>query len=412
MATRAEIIAQFLPNGINTAAPDVVEETVSNEGQKGYHPSEIKRGKLLRFQLDGQLWSTVHIYWPTANEGRRALIYHAGHEANWANNWVTVGEAIARGYVVAEIFMLGYHNQPSYPQSLPLTYHYDGGGTETIAGGHNNFATVAANGGRVLPCFLDPVFRTATWLLSHVHGIKSLGIAGHSGGGWTALMAAALDPRFDFAASIHGWCPIGAPGEPTRDYEQIGPWYDSTTYEDFAVMCGDRRNIVITGSLDPVFGAGDLGQSNIDAMTAAIQARGANFDQFTLTAPDHNPTAAEAMKVLDEFDLLNTPAYRCPRYSSSLANATQMASILTQLAGLPRKGDGGTLVPQATWDGAGATPAGWTAAYTVTDLGAGNGRVDCSAQDYDRLYDSAQLSALSSGDQSFAASERGNFAGR
>ena len=89
-----------------------------------------------------------------------------------------------------------------------------------------------------------------------------------------------------------------------------------------------------------------------------------------------------------------------------------MASVLNQLASLPEKGSGGSLVPQTTWDGSGATPAGWTAAYAATNLGSGNGRVDCSAQDYDRLFDAGQVATLSGADQTFVTTERGNFAGR
>lgn len=409
MASRSEIITQFWPAGLPTAAPNVILET-STEGQIGFHPTEVRRSKLLRFLLDGGLWSTVHIYWPAANEGRRALIYHCGHSSDWSLNWIVIGEAIARGYVVAEIKMPGYAYQPSYPQSLPITYTYPDLTTEELAG-HNDFELVTTHGDPVLPCFLDPVFRTAQWMLANLE-LESLGLAGHSGGGWTALMAGALDTRFDFVGSIHGWCPLGATGEPTRDYEQIGPWYDSTSYEDYAAMIGARRQVVLTGSLDPVFGAANLGQSNIDAMTSAIQATGANFSQFTLTAPDHNTTAGEATKLMDEFDAINYPAYVAPRYDSTTANVAQMVAILNELGGYPKKGSGGSLVPQATWDGTPPTPEGWTAVYTLTDLGSGNARIDPSAQDYDRLFDAAQVATLSGADQTFVTTERINFVGR
>lgn len=408
MATRQQIIDAYWPGGLPRGGPDAIVDT-STSGQVAAHAADIRRAKVLRFALAGGLYSSIHVYWPAATECRRALIYHSGHSSSFPLNWVTVGEALSRGIIVAEVFMSGYMSQPApYYQQYPCDYQLTGGGAVTL-NSHDDFASVTAAGDPVLPVFLDPVFRVGQWLRTYCE-VESLGIVGHSGGGWTALLAAALDETIDYACSIHGWCPIGATGEPTRDYEQIGPWFDTTGYLDYAAMIGSRRNIVITGTLDPVFGEGVLTQAQIDGWTATLKAAGANFDQYTIAAADHDPVADEGVKACDEFDALGAAYWLCPRYSDSLANATQMAACLTTLAGYPAKGTGGTLVPQATWDGTPPIPAGWTAAYTATDDGLGNGHVNMSAQDYDRLY--GDLSALSGADQTFVAAERWSIVGR
>lgn len=413
--TRQQLLNSWWGGALDRAAPTEIIEDDTGGGQIALHPSDIKRAKRLRFQVAGNLWNSVHVYWPTNNEGRRCLLYVSGHSSDWTHNWITVGEAISRGYVVAEMFMLGYKSEPGYNQSFPLTYEY-AVGSENIAD-HDDFAAVHSNGYPVLPAHIDPAIRTIKWLRDNLEP-EVVGIVGHSGGGWTALLAGALDTTIDFVASIHGWCPIGASGEPSRDFEQqpgTGLWVDSTNhnYEDYSALVGSRRQLLVTGDDDPVFGSVVLGQSNIDSMVSTLQSGGANIAQQTFDVTNHNAVAAEATWVCDQLDLETNGCahYVSPRYDSTLANAQQMVSILNQLAALPKKGTGGTLVQVETWDETPPTPDGWTAAYVETDLGGGNGRIDPSAQDYDRLYDAAQVATLSGPDQTFVTTERDNFIG-
>ena len=396
MATRAQILDALWGGALPREAPEVVVETYLAGGQIALHPSSIGRCKQLRFALAGGMWSTVFVYWPATTTGQRsaALIWHAGHESDWSEMWTTVGAALARGYVVAEIRMPLYWTQDgSYYQWSPVPYTLSGGAQITVTA-HDDFATVDAAGGTSWRVYLDPVFRVAAYLRSYHVGATRVGLAGHSGGGWTALIAGALDTTIDLVASVHGWCPRGAAGEPVRDYEQTAAWLLANrgmTYEDYSAMIGTRRQLICTGSSDPVFGAGVLGQAAIDAMVAGIQARGANLAQQTFTAPDHYTTAAEATWICDQMDALGSPRFVAPRWTGALTTATDLARIATTLAGYPRDG---------------------TLAYAAVDAGGGNGRIDLATQDLERLYDAAQVATLSGADQAVVLAQRGAFVGR
>lgn len=412
-STQQQVIDAIWGGTLPSAPPEHVLETNLTYGAIATQPATVRRSKVLRFRLPGGLWTRAQVFWPQAPERRVALIWHNGHGGD---GWLTFGEALRRGYVVVDMAMMGYQGEvaPWNNMAIPATYTLAGGGTVAI-GTHDSFASVVAAGERAMPVFLDAVFRVVTWLRDRI-GITRVGIAGHSGGGWTALLAGALDDRLDIVASVHGWCPIGAPGSPNRDYEQTAPELFSQRgmdYPDYSAMIGARRQLFITGSGDNIFGPIVLGQANIDAMVTSIQATGANLAATVFTTVDHGIVVAEANYTVDQFDLtFGCPRYVAPRWTGTLAVAQDIARITNALAGLPRRGTGGTLVPVASWNGVAPTPAGWTAAYVATDLGAGNGRIDISEADYTRLYDAAQVATLPGADQTIVTAQRGAFIGR
>lgn len=395
-STRQQIIDALWGGALPRDAPEIVTETYKGGAQIANHPSNVSRCKRLRFALPGGMWSTVFVYWPATTVGQRtqALIWHSGHESDWTEMWTTVGAALARGYVVAEVRMpLYWTTDGTYYQWSPVPYTLPSGSQITITT-HADFATVDAAGGTSWRVYIDPVFRLSAYLRSYHVGATRVCLAGHSGGGWTSLIAGALDETIDLVASVHGWCPIGAAGEPNRDYEQTADWLlvdRGMTYEDYSAMVGARRQLICTGSDDPVFGASVLGQSAIDAMVASVQARGANLAQQTFTALDHHTVADEATWICDEMDALGSPLYVAPRWTGALATATDLARIATTLAGYPRDG---------------------TLAYAAVDAGGGAGSVDLATQDLERLYDAAQVATLSGADQAIVAAQRGAFVGR
>jgi pimeloyl-ACP methyl ester carboxylesterase len=263
MASRSEIIAAYLEGGaIQTARPESVDWSYT-DGQAGLHPSDVSHAHSLRFHLGGGVWNVVDVLYPASGDTTSALICVSGHESDPTMNWLTISEALSRGHTVAEIYMVGYKATAApHLQGFP-TYYLAGSGPSILLTTHDDMEMIDTVGGAVLSMHLEPVFRTAAWLRARGYG--KIGVVGHSGGGWTALMAAALDTSLDFCCSINGWCPIGATGEPTRDYEQTGPWYDTTGYLDYAEMIGARPNLSILGADDPVFGPAALGQSTPDS---------------------------------------------------------------------------------------------------------------------------------------------------
>ena len=393
-SSRQQILDALWGGVLPRTSPEVVDETNTTYGMIALHPPDITRSKVLRFALPGGLWSTVIVYWPSVGQRGDAFIYHVGHSSDNTLDWIVIGEMVRRGYVVAHVRMpLFWTVDGTYYQWPGVSYALPGGGS-VVLNSHDDFATVDAQGGQSWRAYLDPVFRVSSYLRSYHVGAQRVGLVGHSGGGWTALIGGALDTTIDFIASIHGWCPRGATGEPNRDYEQTAAWLLANrgmTYEDYSAMIGSRRQLICTGSADPIFGAGVLGQPAIDAMVAGIQASGANLTQQTFTAPSHDPVSAEANYVCDQFAALGSPRFLAPRWTGTLATATDLARIATTLAGYPRNG---------------------TLAYAAVDTGGGTGRIDLATQDLERLYDAAQVATLSGADQAIVIAQRGAFVGR
>lgn len=393
-STRQQVIDAVWGGSLPRAAPDQVTGTEQVYGLNGKTSSDrVNVAKCLRFKLPGDLWSRVQVSWPKKQPRNMALIYCSGHESDPIHNTRTLYPALDAGLIVAETYMLLYHSDeaPYANQHAPATYYFPDGSTLPVAV-HNDMAAVAASGGHPIRVHLDPIFRTVGYLRSQ--GIKRIGITGVSGGGWRSLMAAALDAEIDFVASMHGWCPFGAIGEPARDYEQTAPILYSDRgmgYEDYSAMVGVRRQLITTGDVDPVFGPAKLGgQSVIDTMVAGIQARGANLSQQTF-AGDHSVAAAEVAWILAEFTALGCPYYEAPMWIGALQTAIDLVRIVNALAGYPARG---------------------TDAVTYVNTGPGEGRVYLSTQDYARLYDSSQVATLSLGDQTIVTTERGSFTSR
>jgi hypothetical protein len=183
--------------------------------------------------------------WPGA---RSLVIYHRGHEDDPAAGYATVVALHDAGYEVLVMAMPLYTPNPRPVAEVPrvgrlhLTHH-DQLEWLTMPGGSSP-----------VQLFVEPVIA----LLDHLAPRGRVAMAGLSGGGWTTMMAAALDERIALSLPVAGSLPRflrepALPGE-LGDYEQREPGlYRLATYPELYMLGASgtgRRQVQILNAAD------------------------------------------------------------------------------------------------------------------------------------------------------------------
>lgn len=105
--------------------------------------------------------------------------------------------------------------------------------------------------------FMDPPIVGITWAISRNGSYSKIGMAGLSGGGWTTVMAAAIDTRITHSYSVAGTMPMhiraGNAGD-LGDWEQSGSdWLGIADYMDLYILGAlepNRRSMQIWNTAD------------------------------------------------------------------------------------------------------------------------------------------------------------------
>jgi hypothetical protein len=120
--------------------------------------------------------------------------------------------------------------------------------------GHEVFAPYAANGVPVLRFFLEPVIRAINYATTEL-GYKQIVMMGLSGGGWTTVMAAAVDTRLSLTIPIAGSIPCDF-AHTSYDFEQWcnQTWFEAANYTSLYVLAGleqGRASVQVLHEQDP-----------------------------------------------------------------------------------------------------------------------------------------------------------------
>lgn len=291
---RAELIKQIWPGGFPADASSVTASPVTSGKDDpaasglygpfvGDRRSHMKSEQRLTIALGQGLVSVVYVWTPAA-PNNRLFIVADGHTDSITNivNYATVNTLLGLGFTVAWVQMplLGSNLAASSP-AAPFPANCRAGCDRHAA----IFATYGAAGFRY---FLEPVVVSLNYLLSHGR-YRDVTMMGASGGGWTSLLAAAIDPRITYSASIAGSLPMhlrgGACGKPSLgDAEQHnwpGNLYSRITYVDLYIMAANgtepdgtaRKHLQINNQFDACCFFGITYQSYADALTKYVAER-------------------------------------------------------------------------------------------------------------------------------------------
>lgn len=211
--------------------------------------NNLDRIDRLTVQMDFGLQSVCYHFIPKEGNGN-LVIYHHGHNEGFVHGQHTIDQLLQDGYSVIGISMplLGMNNQP--------VVHLKRFGRIKISS-HKQMDLLTDGVRHPLRFFIEPVIAAVNY---STEKYESIDLVGFSGGGWTAVVSAALDTRIARSYSVAGSLPLYLRSEMPRawgDYEQnTAPVYFIANYLELYALSstqdggGPRRHVQILNRYD------------------------------------------------------------------------------------------------------------------------------------------------------------------
>jgi hypothetical protein len=218
-------------------------------------------------RMDFGLESIIYHFHPTSPNGTLVL-YHQGHRGDFFKSKSRIQALVARGYAVAGLSMplQGMNNQP--------VVSFPGLGTVRLRQ-HRHMEYLEPAKGHPLRYFLEPVIAVINGLGPEYDG--RVDMVGISGGGWTATVAAAIDPRILISIPVADSNPFYLRFERHwGDWEETVPaLYRIANYLELHVLgaSGDgREQLEILNAYDPCCHQGIGADSYADVVRDRVAA--------------------------------------------------------------------------------------------------------------------------------------------
>jgi hypothetical protein len=198
---RATVIDWIWGDRLPDAQPSVVENVPLPSGVT-VDMDAVSRVDALHAEIgDTGIRAVSYLLHPASpkSDGERFIILHQGH----------VGVFDSGGLGRAASFLLR-RGVSVIAMQMPLFGWNDSGRTRWRTHGAMFEGLDVEKFGRRLRIFLEPVVQNVTYVTAAAANLRTVGIAGISGGGWTASVAAAIDPRLNVSMDIAGSAPLYA----------------------------------------------------------------------------------------------------------------------------------------------------------------------------------------------------------
>jgi hypothetical protein len=272
---RAQLIA-FLwgRRGLTAEPPQQIERGFADPRFEGL--PNLERVDRLVTRMDFGLVSVGYHLVPRRANGA-AIVYHHGHTSGGPGDKARIGQLLARGYDVVELFMILYppNNRPSV--DLPRVGRFP-------LREHEHLALLAPAQGSPIGYFLEPAVRVVNYLAPR-H--RRIAVMGYSGGGWASLMLGALDPRVRSSIVVASVYPYYLMSDSSRmgHYESSDTaLFRLATHLELMVMAGSgqgRQAIQILNRYDPCCFAGRRAEAYAPAVRRAVRSLGpGDFSAF------------------------------------------------------------------------------------------------------------------------------------
>lgn len=248
----------------------------------------VRRIDRLRHRMSGGFVSTMYLIRPKRSNDR-LLVFHTGHMWDFTHEHYreNLRFFIARGYTILAVSMplVGMNKPPAWMPNQ----------------GHENMRVLR----RPLRPFLEPITVGLNYALAKHY--RSVSMTGLSGGGWSTVMYAALDPRIDSSYPVAGSYPIqlrtSESGPSSKgDWEQKDlPIYGTLSYEDLYTMASvHRRQLAIYNLHDDCCFAGTGYRLFRPIIQHAVKASGGgSYRVFLDTLPRTHMISTRAERVID-----------------------------------------------------------------------------------------------------------------
>jgi hypothetical protein len=232
----------------------------------------------------------------------RAMLYHHGHEGDAvAAGRVLANPLLDAGFDVVAIAMPGLapNVAPDYlptPRLGPLPNRF----------GHGGYRWMETESFSPLMLFLHPVLAAVNQLTRE--GFERIDMAGLSGGGWTATVYAAVDPRIRKSFPVVGTLPLFLLGEPPNrmnmvDWEYTAPaLLRSANYLEMYALGSSgpgRRQIQIHNQFDGCCFRGVGARLYAPLVAEAVSDLGQGGSYELVILPEHgHRIAPEAVEII------------------------------------------------------------------------------------------------------------------
>ncbi|NLF06527.1 MAG: hypothetical protein GX594_00900 [Pirellulaceae bacterium] len=271
-AKRQQLANWIWPNGLPAAMPNVTKNISNIQDINGITRSLFSSVDRLDANVSGMSFHSIsYLVHPTNTANAKQLaIVHQGHR--YYDGRLSLGIDTTANRLLQEGYTVMLMQMPIKGWNDDHSVVLPSGGTATFSHHDQMFQSLtppAIPGGGVFRFFIEPVVQNINYFKSEVETPGNVAMIGISGGGWTAHLAAAVDPRIKLSIPIAGSAPLYCRSEENwGDMEQvyaplyaedIGPKPEqngggvATWLEIYALGgYGDgRREIYVTNKYEP-----------------------------------------------------------------------------------------------------------------------------------------------------------------
>ena len=209
------------------------------------HIEEIRRIDKIIVRMDFGIESNIYHFINRSNNGQ-VMIFHAGHEGSFTIHKAAITKLLEGGCDVLAFCMPlhGINNQP-----VVKIEHV--GYIKLIS--HNSMEFLELEQGHPIRYFIEPVISAINYI-EKKYRYDRICMMGLSGGGWTTVLSAAIDPRIKLSFSVAGSLPLHL-SIARRDFEQIDArMYRKFNYLELYLMASygeGRKHFQINYLYDP-----------------------------------------------------------------------------------------------------------------------------------------------------------------
>lgn len=275
--------------------PATVNHDVPDDRYARLFHANLKQIDKITVSMDYGLNSTVY-HFISRDGNNRLIIYHQGHRGDFISGIDTIAAFLDSGYSVMGFSMplLGMNNQP-------VVYLKRFGRLKLTSHNHLKFLDSP------IRYFAEPVIVALNYARKFEY--ESVNMVGISGGGWTTVLIAAIDPRIKRSYPVAGSFPIYLrASRDWGDYEQTVPsLYRIANYPELYVMGAygsGRKQFQILNKYDSCCFGGVKYQTYEDAVTQAVMELGEGEFEILLddTHKEHKISNYALTVILNDLD--------------------------------------------------------------------------------------------------------------
>ncbi|HEY2881721.1 MAG TPA: hypothetical protein VGJ15_04795 [Pirellulales bacterium] len=225
----------------------------ANDARWDFLAASVRQVDDVLFEMEFGLTSHVYHFIPTQPTDRLVL-FHAGHEGDFIAQKTVIKKLLDQNIAVAAFAMplLGLNSQPEVQLSrfgnLKLT-------------SHDQMKLLDPKVGHPVKFFIEPVVGFLNYAAQL--GYQQISMLGMSGGGWTTIVAAAVETRIKTSMHVAGAYPmfLRVGRDDWGDWEQTVPeFYREANYLELFILGAHgpgRMQCQIVNRYDPTCFAGD-----------------------------------------------------------------------------------------------------------------------------------------------------------